>query len=318
MKAIIYTKYGSPSVLTLAEIEKPTPLGTEILVRIKATSVNSADIRLRKPDPFLVRLVFGFFKPKLPILGIVLSGVVEAVGQEVTKYKVGDEVFGLTDTMKIGTYAEYKCVSQDSAITIKPTNITFQEAAAIPFGAHTALHYLKKANLKAGQKILIYGASGSVGTNAVQLAKYYGAEVTAVCSTANLEMVKKLGADKVVDYTKQDLSTIDEVFDVVYETVNKVEVGKIAKLVKKEGILMLGDALIKEMLQGAWIAKRSNIKLIAGVAEVTAKDMDFIKELVESGKLKPVIDKTYKLEQMVEAHEYVEKGHKRGNVVVDC
>jgi NADPH:quinone reductase-like Zn-dependent oxidoreductase len=177
---------------------------------------------------------------------------------------------------------------------------------------------LKKANLKAGQKILIYGASGSVGTNAVQLAKYYGAEVTAVCSTANLEMVKKLGADKVVDYTKQDLSTIDEVFDVVYETVNKVEVGKIAKLVKKEGILMLGDALIKEMLQGAWIAKRSNIKLIAGVAEVTAKDMDFIKELVESGKLKPVIDKTYKLEQMVEAHEYVEKGHKRGNVVVDC
>jgi NADPH:quinone reductase-like Zn-dependent oxidoreductase len=265
-----------------------------------------------------VRLVFGFFKPKLPILGIVLSGVVEAVGQEVTKYKVGDEVFGLTDTMKIGTYAEYKCVSQDSAITIKPTNITFQEAAAIPFGAHTALHYLKKANLKAGQKILIYGASGSVGTNAVQLAKYYGAEVTAVCSTANLEMVKKLGADKVVDYTKQDLSTIDEVFDVVYETVNKVEVGKIAKLVKKEGILMLGDALIKEMLQGAWIAKRSNIKLIAGVAEVTAKDMDFIKELVESGKLKPVIDKTYKLEQMVEAHEYVEKGHKRGNVVVDC
>jgi NADPH:quinone reductase-like Zn-dependent oxidoreductase len=241
----------------------------------------------------VVRLVFGFFKPKLPILGIVLSGVVEAVGQEVTKYKVGDEVFGLTDTMKIGTYAEYKCVSQDSAITIKPTNITFQEAAAIPFGAHTALHYLKKANLKAGQKILIYGASGSVGTNAVQLAKYYGAEVTAVCSTANLEMVKKLGADK-------------------------VEVGKIAKLVKKEGILMLGDALIKEMLQGAWIAKRSNIKLIAGVAEVTAKDMDFIKELVESGKLKPVIDKTYKLEQMVEAHEYVEKGHKRGNVVVDC
>lgn len=240
-----------------------------------------------------MRLVFGFFKPKLPILGIVLSGVVEAVGQEVTKYKVGDEVFGLTDTMKIGTYAEYKCVSQDSAITIKPTNITFQEAAAIPFGAHTALHYLKKANLKAGQKILIYGASGSVGTNAVQLAKYYGAEVTAVCSTANLEMVKKLGADK-------------------------VEVGKIAKLVKKEGILMLGDALIKEMLQGAWIAKRSNIKLIAGVAEVTAKDMDFIKELVESGKLKPVIDKTYKLEQMVEAHEYVEKGHKRGNVVVDC
>ena len=315
MKAITYTKYGPPSVLNLSEIEKPISKDNEILIKMMATTVNSGDARLRRADPFLVRLMFGFFKPRKHILGNVISGIVQSVGKDVTSFKIGDEVFGLTD-MTMGTYAEYLVVPELTPLALKPLNTNFEEAAATVFGGHTALHFLKKADIKPGQKILIYGASGAVGSCAVQIAKYYGAEVTAVCSTANIELVKNLGADIVIDYTKQDLSGMEGKFDVVFETVDKTQVSKIAKLVKPSGVLMLGAVIIKGMLQGLIASKKHNLKLIGGVADVTASDMNFIKQLIENKDLKPVIDKTYSLEQMAQAHEYVDKGHKVGNVVI--
>ncbi len=315
MKAIVCTKYGSPEVLKLSEIEKPIPADNQILIKMMATTVNSGDTRLRRADPFLVRLMFGLFTPKIKVLGNVISGIVEAVGKDVTSYKAGDEVFGLCD-MTMGAYAEYLVVPESTPLSLKPTNTSFEEAAATVFGGHTALHFVKKANVKAGQKVLVYGASGAVGSCLVQLAKYYGAEVTAVCSTGNIELVKKLGADVVIDYTKQSLSEITDQFDVVFETVDKTEVSKIAKLVKPNGVLVLGAVIIKGALEGLIASKMLKLKLIAGVAEVTSNDMSFLKELIENNSLKPVIDKTYSLEEMSQAHEYVDKGHKVGNVVI--
>ncbi len=315
MKAIIYTKYGPPDVLKLKDVEKPRPKENEVLIRVKATAVNSADWRLRKADPFMVRFFFGLFKPKKNILGVVFSGVIENAGKDVTRYKAGDQVFGLSD-MSLGTYAEYICLPETSALAIKPNNISFEEAATIPFGGHTALHFLRKANIKNGQLVLVYGASGAVGTAAVQLAKYYGAKVTAVCSTANIEMAASLGADKVIDYTKTDILQVEETFDIVFETVNKAPISKIIKLLKKNGILILGSAMLKEMFQGSLISLFGKIKLLMGEAKASADDMNFLKELAASGKLKTVIDRVYPLEQIVEAHAYVEKGHKKGNVIV--
>lgn len=315
MKAVVYTEYGSPDVLKLNDVEKPEPKDNEVLIKIKTTAVNSGDWRLRKADPFMVRLFFGLFKPKKNILGVVLSGVVEKTGKDVTRYKTGDQVYGLSDKL-MGAYAEYICLPETSALALMPDNLSFEEAAAIPFGAHTALHFLRKADIKNGQSIVVYGASGAVGTAAVQLAKYYGAVVTAVCSTANDEMVKSLGADKVIDYTKTDITHTNETFDIIFETVNKVPVSEIKKLLKKNGTLILGSAMIKEMLQGALISLFGNAKVLMGEASVTADDMNFMKDLTASGKLKPVIDRTYLLEQIVEAHTYVEAGHKKGNVVI--
>ncbi|MFO7526138.1 MAG: NAD(P)-dependent alcohol dehydrogenase [Ignavibacteriaceae bacterium] len=315
MKAVVYTEYGSPDVLKLNDVEKPEPNDNEVLIKIKATAVNSGDWRLRKADPFMVRLFFGLFKPKKNILGIVLSGVIEQTAKNVTRFKAGDQVFGLSD-ISLGTYAEYICLPETSALTLKPDNISHGEAAAIPFGGHTALHFLRKADIKSGQSVLVYGASGAVGTAVVQLAKYYGAVVTAVCSTANVEMVKSLGADKVIDYTKKNVTDINDTFDTIFETVNKVPVSEIKKLLKKNGTLILGSAMIKEMLQGALVSLFGNAKVLMGEASVTADDMNFIKDLTASGKLKPVIDRTYLLEQIVEAHTYVEAGHKKGNVVI--
>lgn len=257
----------------------------------------------------------GLFKPKKNILGVVLAGKVEKSGKDVTRYKPGDKVFGLSDKI-FGTYAEYICLPETSALALMPYNVSFGEAAVIPFGGHTALHFLRKANIKNGQSILVYGASGAVGTAVVQLAKYYGAAVTAVCSNANVEMVKSLGADRVIDYTKTDVTTIDETFDIIFETVNKIPVSEIKKLLKKNGTLILGSAMIKEMLQGALISFSGNAKVLMGEASATSDDMSFMKELVNNGKLKPVIDRTYNLEQIAEAHVYVEGGHKRGNVVI--
>lgn len=319
MKAITFTQYGSPEVLKLSEIQKPTPTDNQILIKMIATTVNSGDARLRKADPFLVRLMFGFFKPKIQVLGNVISGIVESVGKDVTAFKPGNEVFGLND-MTMGTYAEYLAVPDTTPMAIKPKNLSFEEAAAIIFGGHTALHFMKKCEVKKGQKVLIYGASGSVGSSAVQIAKYYGAEVTAVTSTSNLEIVKNLGADLVLDYTdKESMQKLLEMqgrFDIVFETVDKSEIYKIAKLVKTSGVLALGAVIIKGMIQGYWASRKLNLKLIAGVASVNSQDMEFIKELCENGDLKPVIDKTYTLEQMVSAHEYVDKGHKKGNIAI--
>jgi NADPH:quinone reductase-like Zn-dependent oxidoreductase len=319
MKAITYFKYGLPEVLSLSEIEKPTPQDNQILIKMMATTVNSGDARIRRADPFLVRLMFGLFTPKIKVLGNVISGIVESVGKDVKNFKPGDEVFGLND-ITMGTYAEYLAVPETTPLAIKPKNLSFEESAAIVFGGHTALHFLKKTGIKKGDKVLIYGASGAVGSIAVQIAKYYGAEVTALTSTANLEMVQSLGADFVVDYNKT--SDLDNLFakhgqfDVVYETVDKSDIGKIAKLVKTGGVLTLGAVIIKGAIQGALVARKLKLKLVGGVASVNSKDMEFIAQICESGKLKPVIDKTYPLAEMAKAHAYVDQGHKKGNVVI--
>lgn len=315
MRAVICTHYGGPEVLKLTEINKPTPNDDQILIKMMATTVNAGDARIRRADPFLVKLAFGFSRPRISVLGNVIAGVVEAVGKNCTQFQVGDEVFGLNDKT-MGAYAEYALVPNDAPLALKPHNMTFQEAASLVFGGHTALHYLKQAAIKTGQDVLIYGASGAVGSSAVQIAKYYGATVTAVCSAHNIEMVTNLGADEVIDYTQTPLDQIDKRYDVVYETVDKTKVSEIAKLVKVGGYLLLGAVLIKGMLEGLLISKKLKLRLIIGVAHVTAQDMELIAKIAESGTLKPVIDKTYPLDDIAEAHRYVDQGHKKGNVVV--
>lgn len=316
MKAIVYTQYGSPQVLQLKEVAKPTPKDNEILIRIKATAVNSGEVRLRKADPFAVRLFFGLTKPKINILGVVFSGEVESLGSGVQRFIVGDEVFGHTD-MSFGTYAAYKCLPENGSIALKPVTLTHQEAAVIPFGGVTALHFLKKASIKKGQKVLVYGASGAVGTAAVQLAKHFGAIVTGVCSTANVELVKLLGADRVIDYTQEDFTTNGETYDVIFDTVNKMSIKDSLQSLKINGTLILSAAGLSEMLQSLWISMTSNKKVMTGVISHKAADILFLKELIEADKLKPVIDRTYSLEQIADAHAYVEKGHKKGNVAIE-
>ena len=315
MKAITYSKYGPPSVLQLSTVNKPIPKDGEILIRIFATAVNSGDWRLRKADPWAVRLFFGLKKPKINILGSVLSGLIEATGNNVTRFKKGDEVFGATG-MSFGAYAEYKCLPQEGILAIKPAGIGHEEAATIPFGATTALYFLKKAAIKSGQKVLIYGASGAVGSAAVQLAKSFGAEVTAVAGTSNIELVRSLGADKVIDYKKEDFTTNAETYDVIYETVNKLPFSSSIKCLKKDGTLILGASGLSQQLHGIWTSITSSRKVISGLISQKAEDMIFLKELVERGVYMPVVDKTYTLEQMAEAHTYVEQGHKRGNVAI--
>lgn len=315
MRAIVYEAYGKADVLKLKEVPKPTPDPKQLLVRVKATAVNSGDWRLRKPDPFAVRLFWGLTKPKKNILGIVFSGAVEAKGAQVSKYKVGDEIFGSLG-MATGAYAEYICVHEDATMTHKPANLTHQEAAVIPFGGTTALHFIRKAAVKQGQKVLIYGASGAVGTAAVQLAKHYGAEVTGVCSGGNIDLVKSLGADKVVDYTKQDFAESKESYDVVFVTVNKISFGKSLQSLKENGTLILSDAGVSEMLKGAWTSMIGKRKILFGMISETAEDMVFLKKLIEAGQYKAVIDKVYPLEEMATAHAYAEQGHKKGNVAV--
>lgn len=315
MKAIVYTQYGPPGVLQLKEVEKPLPKDNEILLRVKATAVNSGDWRLRKADPFAVRLFYGLTKPKINILGSVFSGEVEKVGKDVTLFKIGDNVFGHTD-MRFGAYAEYICLPENGSLALKPDRLTHTEAAVIPFGGTTALHFIKKAKIKSGQKVLINGASGAVGSIAVQLAKYFGANVTGVCSTANIDLIKSLGADKVIDYTKEDFTKTGEVYDIIFDTVNKISFSRALRSLNKNGLMILSAAGMSEMLQGFWTSKTNSKKVMTGVISHKAEDIIFLKKLVEDGKLKPVIDKTYPLEKIAEAHAYVEKGHKKGNVAI--
>ncbi len=316
MKAAVYTQYGSPEVLQTKEVTKPEPKANEILLKIKATAVNSGEVRLRKADPFAVRFLFGLTKPKLNILGAVFSGEVESIGKDVTRFKVGDQVFGHTD-MKFGAYAEYICVAEDGSLAMKPTNISHNEAATIPFGGTTALHFIKKADIKPGQKVLIVGASGAVGSAAVQLAKSYGAIVTGVCSTSNVALVRSIGADKVIDYKKEDFTQNGEIYDVIYDAVKTISIFRSAKSLKKNGIMILGAAMISEMIQGLFTSITSGRKVLMGVISHKAEDINFLKTLIEKGKYKPVIDRTYSLEQIAEAHAYVEKGHKKGNVAIN-
>ncbi len=315
MKAAVYTSYGGPQVLRIENIEKPSPKTNELLIWEQATAVNSGDSRLRRADPWAVRLLFGLFKPRLKVLGGVFAGEVDAIGSSVTRFKVGDKVFGMTG-MRMGTYAEYVRVPESGAIALMPKNLRPIEAATIPFGGNTALYFLRKAEIAKAQKVLVYGASGAVGSAAVQLAKHFGANVTGVCSATHMELVMSLGADHVIDYTKEDMSTHGEVYDVVYETVNKLSVSTCIKLLNSSGKLILGAAMMSEMLQARWATRTGDRKMISGVVDETAENIAFLKELIEQGELKPVIDRTYPLERIVEAHTYVDAGHKAGNVAI--
>ncbi len=315
MNAIVYTHYGPPDVLQLKDVEKPSPKDDEILLHVKATAVNSGDWRIRKADPFAVRFIFGLLKPRLPILGTVFSGEVERVGKDVTRFKKGDQVFGHTD-MRFGAYAEYKCLPEDGTLAIKPDSLTHTEAAVIPFGGTAALHFIKKARIQPGQKVLINGASGAVGSAAVQLAKHFGATVTAVCGTANVELMKSLGADSVIDYTKEDFTRNGKTYDVIFDTVNKVSFSGSIKSLNKNGLLILSAAGMPEMIRGLWTSLTSSKKVLTGVISHSSEDIAFLRDLIKAGELKPVIDRTYPFERMAEAHAYVEKGHKKGNVAI--
>lgn len=294
MHAVIYKRYGKPEVLELTEIEKPVPKDNELLVKVYSTTVTAGDWRMRKASPFLARLFNGLFKPRrVKILGFELAGVVEEAGPKVQKFKKGDEVFASCG-FKFGAYAEYKCLTENKEIALKPANISFDEAAAVPIGGLTALRFLKMAGIRGGHRVLIYGASGSVGTYAVQLAKQYNTGITAVCSTANIPMVQSLGAGTVIDYTKEDFTKTNARFDIIFDAV-----GKTSKKACKH-LLDTGGKYVS----------------VKGQPKSFPDDMVMLKGLLEAGKLKPVIDKKYRLEQIREAHAYVEQFHKKGNVVV--
>ncbi|MCW3093793.1 MAG: NADPH:quinone reductase [Ferruginibacter sp.] len=315
MKAIVYTAYGPPEVLQVKEVDKPVPKGNEILIRIKATAVNSGDLRLRKADPFAVRFFFGLTKPKKNILGGVLSGEIESIGATIKLFNVGDQVFGSAG-MSFGAYAEYICLPESAVLTLKPNIMSYEEAAVIPFGGTTALFFIRKANIQSGQKVLINGASGAVGTAAIQLAKYFGANVTGVCSTNNIDLVKSLGADEVIDYTREDFTENGKKYDLIFDTVGKVSFSNSLRSLNKKGILILGASGLSGMLQGLWTSVTSEKKVISGMISETVENINFLKGLIETRKMKAVIDRTYNIAQMAEAHTYVELGHKKGNVAV--
>lgn len=323
MKAMVYTQYGPPEVLRLTQIEKPVPKGNEVLIRVRATTVTAADYRMRAfkvPSAFwpFARLQLGILAPRQNILGIELAGDIEAIGENVTRFRPGDAVFALTGLGR-GAYAEYLCLPEDATVASKPANMSYEEAAAVPFGALTALFFLRdKGNIRAGQRVLVNGAAGGVGTAAVQLAKYFGAQVTGVCSTANVEMVKSLGADEVIDYTQRDFTMSGQSYDVILDAVGNLSVPRCKQSLTPNGVFLAVVFGLSHLGHMLWTSLVDGRRIIAAVAPDTGitDNMAFLKEIIEAGKYRSVIDRRYPFEQLVEAHRYAERGHKRGNVVI--
>jgi len=328
MKAIICTKYGPPEVLELKEVEKPAPKDHEVLIRVHATSVNYGDILARNfkeisPGKFNMPLFFWFFskmnfgftKPKITILGNEFAGQIESAGKDVNLFKKGDQVFGYLG-QNMGAYAEYLCMPEDGCVAIKPANMTYEEAAVVPYGAIMALNLLRKMNIQSGQKVLVNGASGGIGSAAVQIAKYFGAEVTGVCSTPRLEFVKSLGADKVIDYAKEDFTQSGETYDLIFDILGKSTFSGCKSSLKQNGRYLLASFKMKQLFQMLWTSMIGSKKVICAIASGSTEDLISVKELIEAEKLKSIIDRRFPLEQTAEAHMYIEQGHKKGSVVI--
>lgn len=321
MKAIVWTAFGPPDVLQLQKVEKPTPKDNELLIRIRATTVSTGDCEMRSMRlatwlQLPMRLYVGFRKPKrITILGSYLAGDIEAIGKDVVRFAVGDAVFGCTD-LKFGTYAEYVCLAENATLVTKPANLTYEEAAAVALGGLESLHFLSKANIQPGQTVLINGAGGSIGTYGVQLAKHFGAEVTAVDSADKLDMLRAIGANHVVDYTREDFSKKGLKYDVILDVVLKSSFSRIIASLNLNGVYLLTNPTLLKMARGVWVSRSAGRKVISAATSPNAADLTVLKELIEAGKIKTVIDRCYPLEEIVEAHQYVDTGRKKGNVVI--
>ena len=323
MKAIVCTKFGPPDVLQLQEVAKPAPKDNEVLIRIYATTVTAADCELRGlkvPLAFRLplRIYLGRIRPGPIILGQELAGEIEAVGKDVKRFRKGDQVFGWSG-LGLGAYAEYKCLPEDGVLAIKPANISYEEAAVLAVGGLDAVHFLRKGHIQSGEKVLIHGAGGSIGTFAVQLAKYFGAEVTAVDSTGKLDMLRSIGADQVIDYTQEDFTKSGETYDVIFDVVGKSSFSRSVRSLTHNGRYLLGNSRLSQRVRGQWTSRRSSKQVIlweARAASEYTEDFKFLTELIEAGKIHSVIDRCYPLEQTAEAHRYVDTGHKKGNVVI--
>lgn len=315
MQAAVYTQYGTPDVVTLKEVARPVPAANELLVRVSATTVSAGDWRMRAGEPFAIKVYNGLPRPKRTILGHEFAGVVETVGSDVTRFKVGDRIFGSVGNAA-GTHAEFVCIPDSATVTLTPQNISDETAAALPTGAMTALYFMRRAKVAPGKKVLIYGASGSVGTYAVQLAKHFGAEVTAVCSTANIELMQTLGADNIIDYTLRDYTQGPDIYDIIFDAVGRDSYAKGRKVLHPNGLFLTVAMDVGRLVQSAVAAISGNQRLITAISAGSSEDLEFLAQLVVNGELRPVIDRSVPFSEIVEAHRIAQGGHKKGNLVV--
>jgi len=321
MKAIVWTKYGPPDVLQLKEVDKPVPKDHEVLIKVHAATVTAGDCELRRFDMpgfiwLLMRIVIGIRKPRIKILGQELAGEIVSIGRKVTQFKQDDQIFAATG-IRFGAYAEYTCLPGKSAIAIKPANMTLEEAATIPTGGLNALHFLRKGKIRSGIRVLINGAGGSIGTYGVQIAKSLGAHVTCVDRGDKLDMLRSIGSDEVIDYTQGDYTKNGKVYDLIIDVVGKSPFSRSVRSLSRNGYFILGNPRLPGMIRGLWISLISSKKVVSEMAGTKLEDLNYLKELIEAGKIKSVIDKSYPLEQVAEAHRYVEAGHKKGNVIIN-